>query len=510
MRTFIIEALLLSLATELSAQDFSVLHPFTQLDFTDPTGTNTDGAQPLTGLMACGSRLYGTARAGGCGGAGTVFCLGTDGAGFTVLHQFTRLDFADPAGTNADGAQPVGELTVSGSVLYGVTAAGGNHGVGTIFAVDTNGSAFAVLHQFPRLDSADGNGTNTDGGQPRAGLALSGNVLYGTTSRGGSQGAGTVFAVGTDGSGFTLLHDFTRLDSSTADVTNLDGAQPQAALVLSGARLYGTTSVGGSQGAGTIFSLGTDGSGFTVLHHFPRLDFADPNGTNSDGAKPQAGLTLSGNRLYGTASVGGSQGAGTVFSLGTDGDGFTVLHDFARLDFTDPAGTNTDGAQPLAGLMACGSRLYGTASAGGGGGAGTVFCLGTDGAGFTVLHCFSRLDFGDLGGTNAEGVQPQAAVVLSGARLYGATSAGGPQGQGALFSLSWPVGFASCARTSSSIRLYWPAEPGRFYWLEYTTNLALGSWQFLSEALAPPGGMMSMADSLGPDPQRLYRIFLEP
>src|SRR5258705_415931 len=49
-----------------------------------------------------------------------------------------------------------------------------------------------------------------DGGAPYAGLILSGNTLYGTASAGGGSGNGTVFAVTTDGSGFTNLYRFTR------------------------------------------------------------------------------------------------------------------------------------------------------------------------------------------------------------------------------------------------------------------------------------------------------------
>ena len=44
---------------------------------------------------------------------------------------------------------------------------------------------------------------------------------------------------------------------------------------------------------------------FTTLHSF----------TGSDGANPAAGLILTNNTLYGTASGGGSSGYGTVFSL---------------------------------------------------------------------------------------------------------------------------------------------------------------------------------------------------
>jgi uncharacterized repeat protein (TIGR03803 family) len=36
---------------------------------------------------------------------------------------------------------------------------------------------------------------------------------------------------------------------------------------------------------------------------------------NSDGAFPRASLILAGNTLYGTTSLGGSSGVGTVFSL---------------------------------------------------------------------------------------------------------------------------------------------------------------------------------------------------
>ena len=41
-----------------------------------------------------------------------------------------------------------------------------------------------------------------------SGLILSGNTLYGTARSGGSSGNGTVFALNTDGTGFTNLHSF--------------------------------------------------------------------------------------------------------------------------------------------------------------------------------------------------------------------------------------------------------------------------------------------------------------
>ena len=56
---------------------------------------------------------------------------------------------------------------------------------------------------------------NSDGANPRAGLILSGNTLYGTASNGGTSGNGTVFAVNTDGTGFTNLHSFTGYTTAT-------------------------------------------------------------------------------------------------------------------------------------------------------------------------------------------------------------------------------------------------------------------------------------------------------
>jgi uncharacterized repeat protein (TIGR03803 family) len=81
-------------------------------------------------------------------------------------------------------------------------------------------------------------------------------------------------------------------------------------LLLLGTALFGTAERGGRAGNGTVFKINTDGTGFTNLHSFTQM----LDRTNNDGANPSAGLILSSNTLYGTASYGGS-GNGTVFSL---------------------------------------------------------------------------------------------------------------------------------------------------------------------------------------------------
>src|SRR5437868_13539886 len=66
---------------------------------------------------------------------------------------------------------------------------------------------------------------------------------------------------------------------------------------------------------------------FTTLHGFTATSASYPY-TNNDGANPYGGLILSGSTLYGTASAGGSWGKGTVFKSNTDGTGVMAVHSF--------------------------------------------------------------------------------------------------------------------------------------------------------------------------------------
>src|SRR5207249_9395327 len=122
--------------------------------------------------------------------------------------------------------------------------------------------------------------TNSDGAWPNGALILSGNTLYGTAYRGGSSGNGTVFAVNTDGTGFTNLHSFSPISGPTpgSGSTNTDGADPAARLILSGNTLYGTAEIGGSSGNGTVFAVNTHATEFTIMHCFANvIDAAPPD-----------------------------------------------------------------------------------------------------------------------------------------------------------------------------------------------------------------------------------------
>jgi uncharacterized repeat protein (TIGR03803 family) len=180
---------------------------------------------------------------------------------FTTLYSFT--------GGN-DGANPFAGLILSGNSLYGTAGDGGSGHAGTVFGINTNGSNFTILCTFTN---------NINGWNPWDGLILAGNTLYGTTA-GDIYGAmpGTIFEVSTDGTGFTNLYTFTRT-SGVSPAINSDGACPYAGLVLSGNTLYGTARNGGGYGAGTVFALNTNGTAFAILHTFSYTDGYGPIAT---------------------------------------------------------------------------------------------------------------------------------------------------------------------------------------------------------------------------------------
>jgi uncharacterized repeat protein (TIGR03803 family) len=136
------------------------------------------------------------------------------------------------------------------------------------------------------------------------------------------------------------------------------------------------------------------------------------------GKYPRAPLINVNGTLYGTTANGGAfrsrktcrGGCGTVFSITTSGV-VKVLHSF---------GNAQDGQYPdHAGLVDVGGTLYGTTSAGGALGGGTVFSITTDGV-ENVLHSF---------GGKGDGADPSAGTLVElGGKLYGTTWSGGAYG----------------------------------------------------------------------------------
>jgi uncharacterized repeat protein (TIGR03803 family) len=458
---FFLPALFVGLAFEQSsrvtAQTFTTLHNFGP--------TLTQGAVPHAGLIISGNTLYGTAAGGGTSSNGTVFKVNTDGTGFTNLYNFSAGNELPTVGyTNSDGANPHGRLILWGNILYGTTRTGGKAGVGTVFKVNTDGSGFTNLHSFTYA---------SDGGYPNAGLILSGSTLYGTAFEGGSFGYGTVFKLDTAGTGFTTLHSFSAVSGNPA--TNSDGIFTYAGLVLADNTLYGTAVAGGGFGNGNVFAINTDGTGFTNLHSFTAT--SSPGYTNSDGANPRAGLALSGNTLFGTTSAGGNFGGGSVFAINNNGTGFTNLYSFTAQTASFPY-VNSDGGGPINELFLSGNTLIGTAQFGGSLGNGTVFALNTDGSGFTNLHSFVRA---------SDGANPMDKLILSGNRMFGTAYSGGSSGIGTVFSLTF-VPELTIVRSGTSVVLNWPTNVAGFDYSGY----------FLQSAPTITGTFTNIASATNP------------
>jgi uncharacterized repeat protein (TIGR03803 family) len=238
--------------------------------FSCPTADCPDGAQPDGSLVqAANGNFYGTTKAGGVNGGGTVFKL-TPGGALTTLHSF---------GSKGDGADPyAGLVQAADGNFYGTTVRGGAHyGAGTVFKIGAAGN-------FSRVYSFCSQPHCTDGAYPYGGLVqgTDGN-FYGTTPNGGAHGYGTVFQLTPEGT-LTTLHSF----------GGGDGAFPRATLVQgTDGAFYGTTTDGGIggifNGNGTVFSIGVG------LSPFVRA--------NPAFGGVGASVMILGNNLTGTTSV---------------------------------------------------------------------------------------------------------------------------------------------------------------------------------------------------------------
>ena len=362
------------------------------------TFSGSDGGNPYGTVLVDGGKMFGMTMGRSTLGFGTVFSMDLNGSNHTILHSF-------PYGYSAsDGATPWGDLIRVGDDLYGMTYYGGaNHpatGTGVVFRVGVDGSNFTLLHKFA--------GGATDGANPYGSLTFENGSLYGMTHLGGVSNDGAIFRMETNGTGFSLMHSFSGAS---------DGRVPYGDLLTVGDRFYGMTGAGGSNSAqGTLFSIGTNGTGYQVLHTF--------RGALGDGGNPRGSLLELDGVLYGTTYDGGSNSnRGIVFRINSDGSGYEILRNFA--------GGSADGADPYSGdLVAFGDTLYGLTQFGGTNNSGTLFSLNTNGGDFAVLHSFR--------GGSTDGRFPYGGLELSDGVLYGMTPYGGPSDVGTVFSFVIP------------------------------------------------------------------------
>jgi uncharacterized repeat protein (TIGR03803 family) len=193
-----------------------------------------------------------------------------------------------------------------------------------------------------------------------------------------------------------------------------DGANLEAALIQGNdGNFYGTTHGSGSgpSAYGTVFQIGTNGMLTTLWLFTNRVDGAYPGAVLVQGSD---------GRFYGTTSGSGSgpSGNGTVFRISSSGN-LTSLWSFTG---------GGDGANPYAGLVqARDGNFYGTTSAGGASGNGTVFRISSSGN-LTSLWTFT---------SGLDGAGSYAPLVQgSDGYFYGTTSGGGASGNGTVFRIS--------------------------------------------------------------------------
>lgn len=272
------------------------------------------------------------------------------------------------------------ELTeLPNGYLYGVTCYGGINDYGVVYRIKPDGTDYSILHQFTKIE----------GTHPRCKLLFASNgLLYGTTTKGGlKEEHGSIFTIAPDGSNFKKLIDMDvssgNFDYNESLIEGLDGL------------LYGCAGRGGKYGIGTIFKMGKDGSGFTKIYDF----------TVSGGGVPEAGLLqLSDGTLYGTTGRGGNNEIGTIFKINPDGSNYKSIYHFTALTGIFTIGSLsqlTDG------------RIIGVTLLGGLYFDGLIFTIKPDGSSFSVIYNFN----------GASGrYHPSSAVKEIDGYIYGAAS----------------------------------------------------------------------------------------
>ena len=430
-------------AIALPAQTFTTLHSF----------DGTDGQNPYSGLVqATNGDFYGTTQTGAdncvpygfANGCGAVYRITPSGS----LTPYS-LDGADGAIAYA------GLVQVTNGDLYGTVQLAGVNGGGTVFKM-TLGGTLTALYSFP-WSCAQSPCTAPDGALPYAGLVQATNGdLYGTTEYGSSRncspyGCGTVFK-------FTPSGTLTKLYSFCTQSGCPDGSLPQGGLVqASNGDFYGTTANGGvanagtfGNGAGTVFKITPTGT-LTTLY-----SFCTQSGC-PDGAIPYAGLVQATNGdLYGTTQLGGTNSAGTVFKITPSGK-LTTLYSFCSqsgctdgyypdVSLVQATDGNFYGTTEYGGSDNCDSAY---------GGCGTVFKI-TPGGTLTTLYSFCAQSGCTDGYTPSAVVFQATNGDLYGTTVYGGANdtctTQLPPGCGTIFSLSVGLGpFVETQTTSGKV-----------------------------------------------------------
>jgi len=331
--------------------------------------------------------LYGTTFLGGANDDGSIFAATPSvPGGASDVWTFDGI---------TGGGDPAAALTLApdGS-FYGTTDTGGTFGYGSVFLFTPPGGVKSLipLHYF---NGTDGQDAETPPIQARDGN------FYGVT------GSGTTYRVTYPAGAFNQLLGVAPSAPSGPLVAGLDG------------NLYGTTFAGGTSNMGTIFKMTTAGA-IIILHNF----------SGTDGATPEGLVQESDGNLYGTTSSGGANNTGEIFQLTLPGHKLNTLYSFPSVN--PSTGQNSDGAGPLAGLLAASDGyLYGSSGFGGVNACGTLFRITTKGS-FFKLADFPNWDCSYIGSPEPNSVLVQH----TNGSLFGTTYFGGTNGSGNVYTLT--------------------------------------------------------------------------
>ena len=330
------------------------------------TGGTTDGAGPVSGLIADGQGdLFGTTEAGGAFGDGAVYELVKSGSSYSerLIASFN----------GADGNQPVASLVMDAKGdLFGTTQIGGANNLGAIFEIVNNGTASSPSYaSTPTLLGSFTGGA--DGSNPLGGLVIDGaGNLIGTTSTGGTGAFpdGAVFELVNNGtasapsyaSSPTGLVEF----NGTGAATDSEHGAAAALVKDAAGDLFGTSPAGGSAGLGTVFEIVNTGTASAPIYSTPTVVLYSFT-AGSDGSSPEGGLSIdAAGDLFGTTTQQGANGVGTAFELALSGSTYT----FNLLATFNDTNTPYDGV-----IVGAGGNLYGSLSYGPNtpGGSGSIF-----------------------------------------------------------------------------------------------------------------------------------------
>lgn len=366
----------------------------------------SDGGQPNSGLsQGSDGNFYGVSASGGDYGFGSFYKFNTSTLQTTRLYSFGP----------SDGQTPQSGLTQAcDGNWYGTTTSGGLNGSGTFYKITSNGTSAGTGAVFYSLGSnivasniVTPQGLTIDTTSCPTPLPTPYTAtFYGTSTSGGANGAGTIFSI-TSAGVKSVLYSF--------GASATDGVNPQAGLARgTDGNYYGTTGGGGAYGYGTFFQYNPITAQTVLLYSF--------GGTSIDGQYPdQKPLQGTDGNFYGTTSAGGSNGVGIIYKIVPSSRTESVFYTFQ--------GGATDGATPSSRLkIGTDGNFYGLTFAGGYFDNGTFYQITPAGV-FRLLYSFAGVDSGD-------GELPDASLLQDVNGIWwGTTVSGGTSGQGTIFSI---------------------------------------------------------------------------